>query len=79
MKYKIGDVFEDTFRNGHHLISVVDRVFHFEDDDSVLFIMRAVNDISWQFRITAPSINADSYTYTLTQEDLDDDAKLIKI
>lgn len=78
--YKIGDVFEDTYATtGDHLISVIDEIIHYDEDDSWAYMMRSVNQIDWMYELSSPSIEHTSYTYSMTPEQLESDARLLKI
>ncbi len=78
--YKIGDVFEDTYeKTGDHLISVVDEIIHHDNNDRLVYIMRSVNKIYWMYELRIPSIEDTSYTYHMTPEDLESEARLLNV
>jgi hypothetical protein len=78
--YKVGDVFEDTYSvTGGHLISVIDAIIHFEDDDSWKYVMRSVNKLEWMDGLITPSIEDRSFTYYMTPNYLELNAKLLNV
>jgi hypothetical protein len=78
--YRVGDVFEDTYEaTGDHLISVIDEIIHYDEDDSWVYMMRSVNNIDWMYELSTPSIEDKAFTYSMTPESLESEAKLLKI
>ena len=71
---------EDTYSTtGDHLISVIDEIIHYDEDDSWVYMMRSVNNIDWMYELKFPSIEDKSYTYSMTPEQLESEAKLLNI